>query len=152
MTYIAVMKETEDGRVAKHATFATLAEAAVHLEAFVEAYPFAFTSEAPNDRPDDWRIIRGTGPGQAPILVLDPYVKLKPTVISYTDFRARFGATEDAALRAAVHADAEALDIVLGAAADGTINLESPTTAYFLDKLEAAGAIALGRKAEILTP
>lgn len=74
------------------------------------------------------------------------------TVLTYAAFRARFTDSEMASVRAAVLADAEALDWALDAAADNSIDLTSNRTSAFLNKIVTAGIVDSERKTEILTP
>ncbi len=67
MSFIAILKTTPDGRVAKYQDFLTEAEADAHVVAFLGNYPDAFTISEPTEPFSHWRISMG-----AKTLVIDP--------------------------------------------------------------------------------
>lgn len=73
MTYIAVMKWGQDGRVEKYLDFPTEAEADAHVLAHGETFPLAFVAPAPNSSFADWLVDGNT-------LVLSP----RPVVVDNT--------------------------------------------------------------------
>ncbi len=75
MPFIAIMKATPDGRVAKYGDFSTEAEADAHVAAFLGDYPDAFTVPEPGEPFSHWRIDMA-----AKTLVIDPPTPtLEPT-------------------------------------------------------------------------
>lgn len=76
----------------------------------------------------------------------------RPTVISYNEFRARFTAEELPLVKAAVWADADALDLSMMASANNSVDLLGQTADDFLSAMVMAEAITPQRKTVILTP
>jgi len=72
MTWIAVVKQDDEGRITKFLDFATEAEAVAHVAKVSDAFPDAFASEAPEGGIRDFKADRGA-------LVSDPVVDVEPT-------------------------------------------------------------------------
>ena len=72
MTWIAVVKQDDEGRITKFLDFATEAEAVAHVAKVSDAFPDAFASEAPEGGIRDFKADRGA-------LVSDPIVDVEPT-------------------------------------------------------------------------
>lgn len=86
---------------------------------------------------------------------------VRPTVLAYEEFQARFTATEyDAATEFVFGSDVATgkpvrprlVQAFQRAVAKNAVDLKDAKTAAFLDALVAAGAITSARKTEILTP
>ena len=72
MTWIAVVKQDDEGRITKFLDFATEAEALAHVAKVADTFPDAFASEAPDGGIRDFKAERGG-------LVSDPIVDVPPT-------------------------------------------------------------------------
>ena len=72
MTWIAVVKQDDEGRITKFLDFATKAEAVAHVAKVSDTYPDAFASKAPEGGIRDFKADRGA-------LVSDPIVDVEPT-------------------------------------------------------------------------
>tara|TARA_Y100000593_G_C4073724_1_gene220386 strand:+ start:159 stop:536 length:378 start_codon:yes stop_codon:yes gene_type:complete len=72
MTWIAVVKQDDEGRITKFLDFATEAEAVAHVAKVSDTFPDAFASEAPEGGIRDFKADRGA-------LVSDPIVDVEPT-------------------------------------------------------------------------
>jgi len=72
MTWIAVVKQDDEGRITKFLDFATEAEAVAHVAKVADTFPDAFASEAPEGGIRDFKADRGG-------LISDPVVDVEPT-------------------------------------------------------------------------
>lgn len=57
--YVAIMRTTPEGRVAKYQPFADLQSAQAHVTRHAERYPDAFVATAPDAQLHDWKAIDG---------------------------------------------------------------------------------------------